>query len=72
VSPGSPSYVADVLAEGDALAKKCNGRWAARKEQERVIAAEKEGVTEEETAEDPLWAELMRLRHAIDKYPGRA
>ena len=64
VSPASPAYVAAVLAEGDALVKRCDERLAAREEKERVIAAD----MAEETAADPLWAELKRLRQAIDKF----
>jgi len=70
VSPASPAYVAAVLAEGDALVKRCDERLAAREEKERVIAADMKGaaVLAEETAADPLWAELKRLRQAIDKF----
>ena len=72
VSPVSPAYVAAVLAEGDALAKRCDERRAApaREEKERVIDANMKSaaVLAEETAADPLWAELQRLRQAIDKF----
>ena len=76
VSPVSPAYVAAVLAEGDAIAKMCDERRAARKEQKRVIAAEKKGVTVEETAEDRaelqrLWEELQRLTQDVDKLQAR-
>ena len=71
VSPVSPAYAAYVIAQGDAHAKSVSAeRWAARGEQEHVIAAEKKGaaMAVEETKEDPLWAELQRLRQAIDKF----
>lgn len=70
VSPVSPAYVAAVLAEGDALVKRSDERRAVREEKECVIAADKKGaaVLAEETAADPLWAELQRLRQAIDKF----
>ena len=76
VSPVSPAYVAAVLAEGDAIAKMCDERRAARKEQKRVIAAEKKGVTVEETAEDRaelqrLWEEHQRMRQDADKKRAR-
>ena len=70
VYPVSPAYVAAVLAEGDALVKRCDERRAAREAEERVIAAKKMGaaVVAEETVEDQLWAEILKLRQAIDKY----
>ena len=76
VSPVSPAYVAAVLAEGDAIAKMCDERRAARKEQKRVIAAEKKGVTVEETAEDRaelqrLWEEHQSMRQDADKKRAR-
>ena len=64
------------MAEGDAIAKMCDERMAARKEQKRVIAAEKKGVTVEETAEDRaelqrLWEELQRLTQDVDRLQAR-